>query len=142
MRSLVILVSVMASGTALAGAWDSGSTAGAKAMPHHGHMMSGHSVDANGDGVVSCDEAEAFPRLAAEFDSVDGNKDGQPDKDVWEAFEKRLMLGDRVIELPLARALSEAAQYFRGTGGAPAGEPGLAIAKGALSYPEMRKNKK
>jgi Ca2+-binding EF-hand superfamily protein len=80
MRSLVILVSVMASGAALAGAWDSGSTAGAKAMPHHGHMMSGHSVDANGDGVVSRDEAQAFPRLAAEFDSVDSNKDGQLDK--------------------------------------------------------------
>jgi hypothetical protein len=80
MRSLVVLVSVMASGAALAGSWDSGSPDGSKAMPHHGHMMSRHSVDANKDGVVSRDEAQALPRLAAEFDSVDSNKDGQLDQ--------------------------------------------------------------
>ena len=80
MRLLVILVSVMASGVALAGAWDSGSPAGSKAMSHHGPMMGGHSMDANDDGVVSRDEAQAFPRLAAEFDSVDSNKDGQLDQ--------------------------------------------------------------
>jgi Ca2+-binding EF-hand superfamily protein len=35
--------------------------------------------DANGDGVVTREEANAFPRLAGHFDAVDTNKDGQLD---------------------------------------------------------------
>jgi Ca2+-binding EF-hand superfamily protein len=80
MRSLVVLVSLMASGAALAGGWETGSPEGSKAMSHHGPIMARHSVDANEDGVVSRDEARAFPRLAAEFDSIDQNKDGQLDQ--------------------------------------------------------------
>ena len=36
-------------------------------------------VDANGDGVVTREEAQAHPRLAAQFDAADTNKDGQLD---------------------------------------------------------------
>jgi len=66
-------------------------------------------------------------------------EDGEPDKDVWEAFQKRIMFEDRIIELPLLRALSEAAQHFRGQGGAPMGNMAAAAPAGALSYPEMKK---
>ncbi|SHE93436.1 EF-hand domain-containing protein [Thermomonas hydrothermalis] len=34
-------------------------------------------VDANGDGVITRDEAAKFPRLAARFDQLDKNKDGK-----------------------------------------------------------------
>jgi len=64
--------------------------------------------------------------------------EGKPDKDMWEAFQKRTMHGDRMIELPLLRALSQAAQMTVGTGGAPMGAPGSATPKGALDYPEMK----
>jgi Ca2+-binding EF-hand superfamily protein len=34
-------------------------------------------IDANNDGMVTREEAQAFPRLTAEFDAADTNKDGQ-----------------------------------------------------------------
>ena len=37
------------------------------------------SVDANQDGIVTRDEANAHPRLAGQFDAADANKDGQLD---------------------------------------------------------------
>lgn len=36
-------------------------------------------LDANGDGVVTREEAQAHPRMAAQFDAADTNKDGQLD---------------------------------------------------------------
>jgi hypothetical protein len=36
-------------------------------------------VDANGDGVVTREEAQSHPRLAANFDAADTSKDGQLD---------------------------------------------------------------
>jgi len=39
----------------------------------------GQPVDANGDGVVTREEAQSHPRLAAQFDAADTNKDGQLD---------------------------------------------------------------
>ena len=36
-------------------------------------------VDANADGVVTREEAQSYPRLAAQFDAADTNKDGQLD---------------------------------------------------------------
>ena len=36
-------------------------------------------LDSNGDGVVTRDEAKAYPRLTADFDTADANKDGQLD---------------------------------------------------------------
>ena len=35
--------------------------------------------DSNGDGFVTREEASAYPRLTADFDSADANKDGQLD---------------------------------------------------------------
>jgi hypothetical protein len=64
---------------------------------------------------------------------------GEPDKDMWEAFLKRQFPDDRGTELVLLRALSEPAQKARGTGGAPPGTPASAVAAGALDYPEMKK---
>lgn len=42
------------------------------------HKMA--TVDADGDGVVTRDEAKAHPWLADKFDSIDANKDGGLDK--------------------------------------------------------------
>jgi len=36
-------------------------------------------LDSNGDGVVTREEAQAYPRLTADFDVADANKDGQLD---------------------------------------------------------------
>lgn len=36
-------------------------------------------VDANGDGIVTREEAQAHPRLAGQFDVADTNKDGKLD---------------------------------------------------------------
>jgi len=36
-------------------------------------------MDANSDGIVTREEAKAFPRLTADFDAADANKDGQLD---------------------------------------------------------------
>ena len=36
-------------------------------------------MDANNDGIVTREEASAFPRLAGQFDTADTNKDGQLD---------------------------------------------------------------
>jgi len=36
-------------------------------------------LDSNGDGIVTREEARAFPRLTADFDVADANKDGQLD---------------------------------------------------------------
>ena len=38
-----------------------------------------HQVDANSDGIVTREEAASFPRLTADFDVADANKDGQLD---------------------------------------------------------------
>lgn len=45
-----------------------------------------HSVDADGDGVVTREEAQAIPRLAGQFDSADANKDGQLDATEVETY--------------------------------------------------------
>ena len=36
-------------------------------------------IDANSDGIVTREEAKAFPRLTADFDVADANKEGQLD---------------------------------------------------------------
>jgi len=43
-------------------------------------------ADANGDGMISRDEAKANPRLAKHFDEIDSNKDGQLSADEMRAF--------------------------------------------------------
>jgi Ca2+-binding EF-hand superfamily protein len=34
-------------------------------------------VDANGDGIITREEAQAYPRLATHFDAADANRDGR-----------------------------------------------------------------
>lgn len=67
-------------------------------------------------------------------------KDGKVDTAGWEKFAARIMQGDRLIELPLLRALYEAAQMKLGTGGAP-GSSGNPTLSGGNLYSEMREKK-
>ena len=38
-------------------------------------------ADTNGDGLISRDEAKAFPRLAERFEAIDADRDGQLSRD-------------------------------------------------------------
>ncbi|MFH0981878.1 MAG: hypothetical protein V2A79_10095 [Planctomycetota bacterium] len=67
-------------------------------------------------------------------------KDGKIDTAGWEKFAARIMHGDRLIELPLLRALYEAALMKMGTGGAPGPSGGPVLGGGNL-YAEMREKK-
>lgn len=66
----VSLLTLLASGVALAAQSDS---AGTTAAPR-GHLAQ---LDKNGDGVIDRGEAAAAPRLAERFDQIDTNKDGK-----------------------------------------------------------------
>jgi len=89
--------------------------------------------DCGGDEAVAKERLELVKRyLQTQF-----TEDGQADTEGWEAFAKRLYYNDRIIELPLMRALHEAAQMKVGTGGAPADFGAQQHAKSALSYGEM-----
>jgi Ca2+-binding EF-hand superfamily protein len=46
-------------------------------------------VDANNDGIVTREEAGKYPRLAADFDSADANKDGQLDATELQAHREK-----------------------------------------------------
>ncbi len=46
-------------------------------------------ADANGDGLVSREEAKAAPRLAKHFDEIDANKDGQVSPEEMRAFHEK-----------------------------------------------------
>jgi len=41
-----------------------------------GHGQGLRAADTNGDGMISRDEAKAFPRLAQHFDQIDADKNG------------------------------------------------------------------
>jgi Ca2+-binding EF-hand superfamily protein len=47
-------------------------------------------VDANGDGIVTREEAQTHPRLSADFDAADTNKDGQLDATEMKAHRERM----------------------------------------------------
>lgn len=51
-------------------------------------------MDANGDGVITRDEASKFPRLATSFDQIDANKDGKLSVDEMKAWRMQ-QRGDR-----------------------------------------------
>jgi Ca2+-binding EF-hand superfamily protein len=60
---------------------------------HHSGHRSGHhgrhaSLDTNGDGSISRDEAKTAPRLAEKFDAIDANKDGTLTRDELVAWRK------------------------------------------------------
>jgi Ca2+-binding EF-hand superfamily protein len=80
MRWIALLATFLIAGTAAAqsGEWQSGAQPGP------------HSVDANKDGIVTREEAKAFPRLSADFDAADTNKDGQLDTPEMNAHRERM----------------------------------------------------
>jgi Ca2+-binding EF-hand superfamily protein len=47
-------------------------------------------VDANSDGIVTREEAKSFPRLTADFDAADANKDGQLDTAELNAHREKM----------------------------------------------------
>ena len=47
-------------------------------------------MDANSDGIVTRDEAKSFPRLSADFDVADANKDGQLDAAEMNAHREKM----------------------------------------------------
>jgi hypothetical protein len=97
--------------------------------------------DCNGDKELAGVRMEQVKRYLQTF-CVD--KDGQPDPVMWEKFQARTMYNDRMIELPLLRALHQAAQMGVGTGGAPTNFGTATKAKagsGGLDYPEMDNKK-
>jgi Ca2+-binding EF-hand superfamily protein len=46
-------------------------------------------ADTNGDGMISREEAKALPRIAAHFDEIDANHDGQITADELRAFHQK-----------------------------------------------------
>lgn len=67
-------------------------TAPPQAMPHKGRAHTGmQQVDANGDGVISKDEAAKFPRFSEKFDQMDSNNDGKLSADERAAWRKTMM---------------------------------------------------
>ena len=80
MRWIPVFASLLVASvaTAQSGGWQSG----AKAGPH--------SMDVNKDGIVTREEAKAYPRLSADFDSADANKDGQLDAAEMNAHRERM----------------------------------------------------
>jgi len=51
-----------------------------------------HQLDANSDGIVTRDEARSFPRLTADFDAADANKDGQLDAAEMNAHREKMRI--------------------------------------------------
>ena len=47
-------------------------------------------IDANSDGIVTREEAKSFPRLTADFDAADANKDGQLDTAEMNAHREKM----------------------------------------------------
>jgi Ca2+-binding EF-hand superfamily protein len=80
MRWIALLAPLLI--TSVAAAQSGGWQSGAKPGPH--------SVDANKDGIVTREEAKAFPRLSADFDAADTNKDGQLDTAEMSAHRERM----------------------------------------------------
>ncbi len=90
--------------------------------------------DCDGDKDVAAVRLENVKKLLqGQFTKPDGTVDTQG----WEKFAARIYHGDRIIELPILRALHEAAQQKFGTGGAPGDSYRQAAKSGAFSYKEM-----
>lgn len=80
MRWIPVIASLLvaSAATAQSGGWQSG------AKPGHGPM------DADNDGIVTRQEAQAYPRLSADFDAADANKDGKLDAAEMNAHRERM----------------------------------------------------
>lgn len=49
-------------------------------------------LDANSDGIVTREEAKAYPRLTTDFDAADANKDGQLDAAELNAHREKMRI--------------------------------------------------
>ena len=80
MRWIALFASLLVAlaATAQSGGWQSG----AKSGPH--------SVDVNKDGIVTREEAKTHPRLSADFDAADTNKDGKLDVAEMNSHRERM----------------------------------------------------
>jgi Ca2+-binding EF-hand superfamily protein len=78
MRSALLLTMIFATAAAYAG---DAPAPGKPARP---------SPDSNGDGVVTREEAKAYPRLTTDFDAADVNKDGQLDAAELQAHREKM----------------------------------------------------
>lgn len=80
MRWIALLAPLLiaATATAQSGGWQSGT------KPGRGPM------DTNSDGVVTREEAQGYPRLSADFDAADANKDGKLDAAEMNAHRERM----------------------------------------------------
>lgn len=117
MRWIALLAPLLvaATATAQAGDWQSG------AKPARGP------IDANNDGIVSREEAKAHPRLSADFDAADTNKDGQLDAAELNTHRERMR-----VEM---RAKAEARWKAADTDG----DGTLSRAEAEASMPHMAK---
>jgi len=93
MKKTSLLVLVLASAGLSAAAFAQSATGNA---PTDSTRPSAHAMrmDANGDGVITRDEASKFPRLAAGFDQIDASKDGKLSADEMKAWRMQ-QRGDR-----------------------------------------------
>jgi len=63
--------------------------AGDGGRPERGAMLEKlKAADANGDGMISRDEAKALPRILKNFDAIDANHDGQITMEELHAFHQ------------------------------------------------------
>lgn len=82
-------------------------------------------LDSNGDGVVTREEASAYPRLTADFDTADANKDGQIDAAELQAHREKMR-----VEM---RAKAEQRWKAADTDG----DDRLSLAEAQASMPQM-----
>lgn len=82
-------------------------------------------VDANNDGIVTREEASGYPRLTADFDTADANKDGQLDAAELQAHREKMR-----VEM---RARAEERWKAADTDG----DDRLSLAEAQASMPQM-----
>ena len=58
--------------------------------PQAAGMPGRHQVDVDNDGIVTREEAQASPRLSADFDAADANKDGKLDTAEMNAHREKM----------------------------------------------------
>jgi hypothetical protein len=87
MRTMIVLAALLAAAAAQA-AEPSYQAPGVRSGPG--------ALDINGDGLITPDEAQTRPRLAARFGDIDANKDGQLDAGEMNAHRERIRAEQRV----------------------------------------------